>query len=210
MISKQENLIQKAVILLKSARVIIIPTETVYGLAVNAEDYQAVNKLIAIKNRNPAKVIATAITDITMANKLAIVSQLAKKLINQFWPGPLTIVIPASKLAKEKLPHLLSKGYIGLRCPNNTITQKILSHFNYGLAMTSANISGHKNANNVNEIDKKIMSQISLTINDGQSKLQQESSVIKITNQDKIILLRNASLDIRKITSSLSDNCLIN
>jgi len=128
---------------LNQGEVCILPTETVYGLAARADNQTAIDEIYALKDRNYDNPLALCVKDLTMARRFAVISPLARDLANHFWPGPLTIVVPA------RLPRLLDYRMYGeddnrqttlalrrpdIRWPNGV---KDLP-----LALTSANLSG--------------------------------------------------------------------
>lgn len=126
--------------------VVILPTETVYGLATRADDSEAVERLYAIKGREFDKPLALCVSSADVAQKFAKFDDTAKALADKFWPGPLTLVLPLSDTPAVKTlsPQMMaktSKGEptIALRCPDVEWRDDITDT---PIALTSANKSG--------------------------------------------------------------------
>jgi len=145
--------ISKATQILKSGGVVAYPTDTAYGLAVDATNLSAVKKLYALKGRDFKKPIHVIIPpDFTVPYYS---NSIAEKLIKQFWPGPLTIVLPLK--AKGPSWQKLSAGTktIGIRLPNNIIALALVKKFGKPVTTTSANVSGQANTYSIAEIKKQ-------------------------------------------------------
>jgi len=131
--------------------VVILPTETVYGLAARADRPEAVRRIYDIKGRNFDKPLALCVTDVNTAKHYAKFSRKAFAIAKKFWPGPLTLVLPAAepdffnRLAPQ-MYHTNSKGEptIALRCPDIEWRTRIHQRGSfYPVALTSANRAGH-------------------------------------------------------------------
>src|SRR5581483_2524388 len=124
-------MIKKGVRLLRAGDVVAFATETVYGLAVAAENTEAVKKLYRIKGRDAKKPMALLVHSKAQAEKLCgPVPAPVKKLMKKFWPGPLTLVLPSRK-DKSKT--------IGLRLPDHALSLAIARAFKKPILLTSAN-----------------------------------------------------------------------
>jgi L-threonylcarbamoyladenylate synthase len=148
----QQN-IKAAVKVLKSGGCVVFPTDTTYGLAVDALNLQAVKRVYRIKGRNFNKPIHVVVGSLSQAKQLVSVNYQAKKLCKKFLPGALTIVLPikyqsfssTDKLGKKMLAlRLLSAGLgsLGIRMPKNKIALDLVRKLNSPITATSANISG--------------------------------------------------------------------
>lgn len=138
---RDEQIIAWAIRVLQRGGLVAMPTDTVYGLAANAADDQAVRRVFAAKERpldNPLPLlIASAAQLTTIARQIP---QTAWELAEQFWPGPLTIVLPKSPLVS----NLVTAGQpsVAVRVPDYPLTQAILEHCSFPVTVTSANRSG--------------------------------------------------------------------
>ncbi len=121
-----------------NGEVIIFPTETVYGVAADAINDEAIDNLISIKHRPAGKPFPVMVRDIEMAKQLADLGN-AAELAKDFWPGPLTLILPVKTTLSEACE---SNGTIGIRCPNSPVAQAILRLANVPLAVPSANEAG--------------------------------------------------------------------
>ena len=130
----------------------ILPTETVYGLAARADNTKAIDRIYSIKGRNFDKPLAVCISDIEYAETLAEFNSQAKALADAFWPGPLTLVLPAKDKTLDA--RCYQNDMIALRCPDIAWREHLLDK---PLALTSANRSGEPDAITANtEINTEV------------------------------------------------------
>ncbi|MBR2290054.1 MAG: threonylcarbamoyl-AMP synthase [Clostridia bacterium] len=121
----EDEKIQEAAKILKAGGIVVFPTETVYGIGANAFCEQAVERIYKVKQRPKEKPLSVLISDVSMVDELAIdVSQEERKVMEKFFPGPLTIVLKKS----PKIPEIVtaSKDTIGVRMPENEIALKLI------------------------------------------------------------------------------------
>ena len=144
---------------LKSGNLVAIPTETVYGLAANSLDESAVQKIFKVKGRPADNPLIIHISNIKMIQKFAVdIPENLFKLAENFWPGPLTVILPKSK----NVPFITTGGLntVAIRMPNHPMALKIIEHSQLGLAAPSANISGKPSPTTaehcINDIGNKI------------------------------------------------------
>lgn len=130
--------LEQAIVKLKQGEVVAIPTETVYGLAADARNEDALNQIYAIKERPANNPLIVHIADIAQVEEWAAsFPPVAQKLANAFWPGPLTLVLAA----KANVSHIVRAGEptVALRIPAHPLTQQLLKQSGLGLAAPSAN-----------------------------------------------------------------------
>lgn len=178
--------IDQAVKALKNGDVIAIPTETVYGLAADATNEQAIKKLFELKGRPKNVAISLLIPKDAPIDRWAIdVPKQAIDLAKQYWPGPLTMILKK----KLHIPDSLTgaKPTIGLRCPNHPITQEILAQFPQGLAAPSANPYGKEPAINTKMVRDYFENQIKI-IDGGKCEVGISSTVIDLSTMPAKIL----------------------
>ncbi len=185
-----QNQIQKAVEVLKAGGIILLPTETVYGIAVDASNNSAMEKIYKLKAREALKPLQIMVKDIERAKKLAVFNDGAEKLAKKFWPGALTIILKYKKDAGLAKFNKVDDT-IGLRIPDHKVALEILEAFGKPLAVSSANISGQEPAI---EHDKAAYSLngIDLLIDGGISKVGVSSTVVSLV--DGIKILREGSI----------------
>jgi L-threonylcarbamoyladenylate synthase len=136
--------------LIKKGGIVLFPTDTLYGLGVDALNAEAVKKLRELKGREEKKPISIIVSDIEMAKEYAEVTPLAAKLAEAFLPGKLTLVLQA----KSNLPEELTAGTgtIGIRIPNHLLCQNLARELGRPITATSANVAGKEPQNSVPEI----------------------------------------------------------
>ena len=133
--------IETAAELLRQGNLVAVPTETVYGLAGNGMDPEVIESIYVVKGRPGVKPVSLMVAGTEAIEQLCIdVPASAKALAERFWPGPLTIVL----LANTSVPEILRAGgeTVGLRCPNQKQTLRLLRELEFPLAVPSANPSG--------------------------------------------------------------------
>jgi L-threonylcarbamoyladenylate synthase len=132
--------IRQAAQLLRDGRVVAYPTDTLYGLAVDPRNAAAVRRLFELKGRAESSALTLIAADIAQAQKAGDLNALAQRLAEQWWPGPLTIVVRAkAMLARETLA---GGATVGIRVPNHLIAQALAREFGFCITATSANRSG--------------------------------------------------------------------
>ncbi len=144
---------------------IVAPTDTVYGLMCRFDQPQAIDQLYAIKGRPPEKAIPVLIADATQLGQLmqGPISPVAQALIEHFWPGPLTLVVPAL----PTLPAILTarQPTVGVRLPDHAWLRALMRHSG-PLAATSANLSGAPEAHTTAEVLDQLQGRVELVIAD--------------------------------------------
>ncbi len=165
-----------------------LPTETVYGLAALVANKPAVEKLYKIKQRNLDKPFTLHFANIESALfYFTILPPYAYRLLEEYWPGPLTLVYFSK--GKEK---------IGIRVPRNQILVSVLEGLNQPLYLPSANISGEKEALSADEVEKKFNKDIDLVVDGGAPVYFKPSTVIDLTFHP-FKVLREGAISIREI-----------
>ena len=199
----EDNSAKEAVRYLKNGKILAFATDTV-GLAVDAQNFKAVENLYKIKNRNQNKAIAILLPSLERAKKIFIFDELANKIANNFLPGALTIVLPVKEQQDFLSKNLnINDNFLGFRIIKNDFVEKIFADFDGAIALTSANVSGEKTANSALEISKDFAKTNLdlLVIDSGKLESQNASTVIKI-NQNNLEVLREGAIPIAKIKNS--------
>ncbi|MBP0963631.1 MAG: threonylcarbamoyl-AMP synthase [Oscillospiraceae bacterium] len=173
--------------LLKEGRLVIIPTETVYGLAANALDPEAVKAIFTAKGRpqdNPLIVHVSHIDEITPLVKE--VPATAVKLAERFWPGPLTMVMPKSQL----VPNVTSGGLdtVAVRMPSHTTAREIIEKAGVPLAAPSANLSGSPIPTTAHRCVQDLDGRVDAIVMDVDSQVGVESTVVALHGEDVLVL----------------------
>jgi L-threonylcarbamoyladenylate synthase len=185
---------KKTAQIIKGGGVAIVPTETVYGFAVDAFNIDAQKKIYSIKGRNQKKPLILMAPDIESVKLLVNISQKAYKIAKRFWPGQLTLVFPTTETGK-----IVSGGRkdLGVRIPNNEFMIKLLRDIKRPIFTTSVNISNKKSAKSSKDI-LKFDGIADIIVDDGQCKFSFESTVIDMV-QFPYVILRKGCLDSREL-----------
>jgi len=185
---------------LKEGKTVSFATDTVYGIAVDASNYKAIENLYKIKKRQENKPIAILVKNLEMAKKIFEFDSLSEKIANNYLPGALTLVLKTKSDNYSFLAKNLSNiddGFLGFRIIETDFIKKIFDDFDGAIALTSANISGQKSSLNAQEVEKYFdESMIDLLVDSGETKLRIHSTVVKITNGG-LTILRNGAIDIK-------------
>ena len=172
--------VKQAAELLRAGEVVALPTETVYGLAANALDENAVAKIFQIKGRPAHNPIIVHIASNEMAQScVSKWPELAQKFSKAFWPGPLTLVLPRA----GKIPDKVTAGgaTVGIRWPSHPLTQAVIRDCGFPLAAPSANLSNQVSPTNAEHVRVQLGGKIPLIVDGGQSQVGIESSVLDLT-----------------------------
>lgn len=176
-----------AVEALKRGDAIVFPTETFYGLGADALNHSAVEKIVALKGRSPESPIAVIIGDEkALGSIVAEVSPVAQRLIERFWPGPLTLILPA----KKELPQALlnSRGGIGVRISSHPLAARLARELGRPLTATSANPAGKEPARTLAEARAYFSIQIEVFVDGGKLVGKRGSTVAEVVgNQFRIL-----------------------
>ncbi len=171
----------------KNGELAVIPTETVYGLAANGLDENAVANIFAAKGRPSDNPLILHISDIAMWETLVTnIPNNARRLAEKFWPGPLTIILPKSEIVPLKSSGGLST--VAVRMPMHPIAQKIIKATSLPLAAPSANISGKPSPTKLEHCISDMMGKVSYIVDGGDCALGVESTVIDMSGETAVIL----------------------
>lgn len=177
---------------IKKGKIVIFPTETVYGIGTNALDEQACNKIFEIKGREKEKPLIVLISDKNMLNTIAKeINEIEKKLIEKFWPGPLTIVLQK----KENIPYIVTAGKeeVSVRMTSGKIAQKLVQEADIPIVAPSANLSGKPTGVNPKDIVKDFEDTADYMIDCGIIESELTSTVVKVI-ENKIHVIREGKI----------------
>lgn len=196
------NNIPYAIELLNSNKLVAIPTETVYGLAANAFNENAVLNIYKTKNRPQFNPLIIHSNRIERFEEWGLLIPADVKLLAQhFWPGPITFIIPAN----HKIPEIVTAGTgaVAIRVPNHPITLDLLAKLTFPLAAPSANPSGFISPTSALHVEQQLGNKIDYILDGGNCKVGVESTIISfLENEPKI--LRFGGLAIEAIEAVLN------
>jgi len=177
----------EALALLKAGKLVAIPTETVYGLAANALDADAVIHIFETKNRPHFDPLIVHVADANQVKEVAThISDDAYRLMEVLWPGPLTIVLPKH----ERVPHIVTSGLdtVGVRMPNHTLTLELLRALPFPLAAPSANPFGYISPTSALHVAEQLGDRIPFILDGGECTIGVESTIIDCSQETPTIL----------------------
>ena len=181
--------IKKVVEIFKNGGVIVFPTDTVYGIGCDPYNENAVKKIYEIKSRDKIKSLPVLAYSIDIVKQIVMMDKLTEKIVEKYWPGPLTLIL---KLKDQKLKKSLNlEDKIAIRIPNSECTLKLLKECNL-LVGTSANISGDSSFTDPEKCIKNVK-KFDVFVDGGTITSKGESTIIEIENE-KIHVIRVGAL----------------
>lgn len=196
----QNQGIEESLEVLKKGGILCLPTDTVYGLAVDAHNEDAVRQVYRLKKRPEGKPLVLFPKEhkvlIFLAKKIP---PSALKLISYFWPGPLTLIFQATIIEPRCL--ISKEGKIGIRIPHHPLPRRISQADGILLATTSANLSGEGAVVEVKKLSSSIKEGVDLILDSGKTSVGRESTVVDVTSPTPQILREGSitSSDLKKV-----------
>lgn len=179
--------IQIAAKSIKQGKLVLFPTETVYGIGADGLNKKAVKNIFIAKGRKQDNPLILHVCNMDMINRIAKnISKLEYKLISAFFPGPFTIILER----KDIVPDIVTGGLdtVGIRMPSNEIALKLIKLANTPIAAPSANISGKPSGTNINDIFNELKDKVDTIIDGGECNIGVESTVVRVINNIPHIL----------------------
>lgn len=193
--------------IIKTGGLVAVPTETVYGLAGNGLDEEAVKQIYEVKGRPQVKPLSLMVPGAEAMDRYCEdVPQGARLLAERFWPGPLTIVLKA----KDFIPSIVLAGgdTVGLRCPDHPMTLELLKKAGVPFAAPSANPSGEESPKTAQKVWDYFSGKIEGIIDGGECGIGRESTIISMV-QKPYRILRQGALAEKEIASALTEGLTI-
>lgn len=197
---EEKEILVKAAQAIKDGKLVAFPTETVYGLGANALDSDAVANIYKAKGRPSDNPLILHVSSIEMVKRLVEINDKAETLMEAFWPGPLSIVLPA----KDVIP-LRTRGGLetaAVRMPDNRIALEIIKESDLPIAAPSANKSGRPSPTDAQTVRNDIGDKAAYIIDGGETLYGLESTVIDMTGTNPV-MLRPGGITAEQIESVL-------
>ena len=180
------HLIEEAAKVIKEGGIVAFPTETVYGLGADALNAEAVKKIFEAKGRPQDNPLIIHVASKDVSKYVSNVSEVAEKLMNKFWPGPLTVVLNK----KDIVPNVTSANLstIGIRMPDNEVSLKLIELSGTTIAAPSANISGRPSPTDIERCVEDLNGKVDCIIGGQKSKVGVESTIVDCTVNPPVVL----------------------
>ncbi len=190
--------------LIRNGELVIFPTETVYGIGANALDENAVGKIFIAKGRPSDNPLIVHVADKRKINEITQdITEVEQKLIDNFMPGPFTIILKR----KPIIPNIVTAGLetVAIRMPDNIIARGIIQFSGVPIAAPSANISGKPSGTNIEDIRKELEGRVSAIVDGGETAIGIESTVVKVIDEVPVILRpgKITPEDIKKVVGNV-------
>jgi tRNA threonylcarbamoyl adenosine modification protein (Sua5/YciO/YrdC/YwlC family) len=183
-----EYVLEYSTRLILSGKVIAFPTDTFYGLGADPFNLAAVTEIFRIKRRSSDRPIPLLVASLDQAADLvADPPQLFFVLAKKFWPGPLTLVVPASRQIPLKITA--NTGRVGLRWPRSLLAEALITALGRPLTGTSANLTEHAACATASDVEKQIGASLPLILDGGSAAGQRPSTVVELRG-DRVRILR--------------------
>ena len=178
--------VERAVEILKRGGIVAYPTDTVYGLGGDVFNIGAIKRIYAVKQRPETMPLPVLLADSSKLQDIAMVPEMAWRLIERFWPGGLTLVLPK----RDTLPAIITAGgdKIAVRVPAHDVPLRLIRGLGRPIVGTSANISGKPSPLTAAEVVVQLDGKVDLIIDGGRCRGGVESTVVDVTGESPVIL----------------------
>jgi len=181
--------IDRAIEILKKGGIVAYPTDTVYGLGADAFNIEAIKRIYAVKQRPVTIPLPVLLADSNKLQDIAVVTDLAWRLIERFWPGGLTLVLPKT----DTVPEAVSPGLtVAVRVPDLPLTCDLIRQAGGVLAVTSANLSGQPSPITAREVEEQLGSRIGLILDGGPCRGGVPSTILDCIPSPPLLLRHGA------------------
>lgn len=180
--------------------IVIMPTDTIYGIVAKATNEDVIKRVYSLKRRDDRKPMLILVSDNEMLKDyVSSINELEQTLIDNLWPGPLTIIFD-----KKNISDLLTGGLptVGIRIPNNKEMFDIISSVGVPLLSTSVNLSGEKSATCVSNINKTMLDNVDFVYDNGECN-DVPSTIIRVVNGE-VKILREGIISKEKIENVIN------
>ena len=194
------HVLQRAVALLRDGGIVAYPTDTLYGLAADPRNPRAIEALFAAKGRPSEQATPLIAASLEQASQAVVMNQQAIALARRFWPGPLSLVLPA----RETVDRAVLGGgtTAAIRVPAHEIALALARAFEWCLTATSANISGRPPVREATQLDDELRGRVDLVIDGGPTPGGPPSTIVDLTHTPPQ-LLRAGAIAWERVLESL-------
>ncbi|MDD5021400.1 MAG: L-threonylcarbamoyladenylate synthase [Endomicrobiaceae bacterium] len=191
----KKKLISEVVGILQQKGIVVLPTDTVYGVMTSIFNQEGQKTIYKLKNRNDRKPLILLSHNVDLIKQFVVFPKKIEEIIKDFWPGQLTLILSTTEIGK-----ILTGGRdnLGVRIPNCKILLDIMKLHNLPLMSTSANISGKESAKDAKSALKYFNNKVNMIVDDGKCKFSFESTVIDMVKFPYVVI-RKGCLDCNKL-----------
>ena len=191
----------RAIQALRRGEVIVFPTETFYGLGVDALNAAAVKRVVDLKGRQTDSPIAVIVANREMLEMLVTeIPPLAERLMEHFWPGPLTLVLPAR--SQLPTPLLNRDGGIGVRISSHPLAARLVQEFGQPITATSANSTGKEPARTLEEARAYFAGNVMVVLDGGRLMGEKGSTVVEV-RPGELRMIREGEISAAEIRKAM-------
>ncbi|MFA4891287.1 MAG: L-threonylcarbamoyladenylate synthase [Candidatus Gracilibacteria bacterium] len=187
----RKEVVQKAVDALKEGKIVLHPTETCYGLAVDPTNEEALRALYEMKKMPDDKPLSIMVSSVDMADLYGLFSDYAKTIVEQFWPGPVSIMVMKRK---ESLPEFFNPGqkFVSIRYSSDPFSMEMVEKFGKSIVTTSANLAGKLENYSVTDLKKQFgtrrFGQLGFVVDAGKIPKNPPSTIVKIVGDTTVFV----------------------
>jgi L-threonylcarbamoyladenylate synthase len=192
--------VEKAAKAVREGRLVVYPTETVYGLGADPFSKESIMRVFEAKGRSKAMPLSVAVGSVEDIGKVGVVNSAAKALARKFMPGPITIIVEK----KDGLPYELTSGLgtIGIRVPDNRIALELV-RLAGPITATSANISGKEPPKSFEEAKAQMEGRVDMILDGGKCKVGKESTIVDVSVEGMYTMVREGAISKDMIEKAL-------
>jgi L-threonylcarbamoyladenylate synthase len=183
--------VERGIAILRHGGIVAYPTDTVYGLGASMTSHKGAERIYRVKQRPPDMALPLLVAKISQIEALSgTVPEVAHRLISEFWPGALTIVLPAS----SSVPEIVTAGgtTVAVRMPAHPVPLALIESIGTPLIGTSANLSGRASPLTATEVQAQLGDEVDLIIDDGKPCPGTASTIVDVTGEVPVILREGA------------------
>jgi len=200
----EKESLKKAQDYLEAGEVIIVPTETVYGIGALSTNGEACSKIYEAKGRPSDNPLITHVGSLKVAERFGEMHDQARKLASAFWPGPLTIIVKDAGIAAPTVTA--GTGKIGLRMPSHPWFVALLQALDTGVAAPSANVSGRPSGTHEEHILEDFQDSLVVKacfLEEGHTSIGLESTIVDLSDPDQPMLVREGAITLEQLQAYL-------
>jgi len=196
----EARVVAETVNIIERGGVVVVPTDTCYGISVDVYNRKAVHKVFDIKQRYYRKPISILVSNIEMLTPFTQISKKVHELAEKYLPGQLTIVVPS--IPGFEMIQGVPLDTVGFRIPDSPINLDIVASLGKPITTTSANVTGQQNCYNISDLLNQLKHQKiqpDLILDGGELENRKPSTVIQVIDEE-VVLLRKGELEISEVT----------